>query len=66
MYGPAGKFASEAFETNERVTAETLSYMEAVKIEPQELMEFLEFCAEKIHQEQDSRKSTERTRRMQL
>ncbi len=65
MYGPAGRFASEAFGTSERATAEALSYMETVKIEPQELMEFLEFCADKIHDEQESRKSMERTRRMQ-
>ncbi len=63
--GPAGRYVGEASDRGEETPDEALSYMEAAKFEPQELMEFLEFCADKIHGEQESRKSAAESKRMQ-
>lgn len=57
MFSPAGRYVGEAPGTGEEAPNGALSYMEAAKFEPQQLMEFLEFCAEKIRAERESRKS---------
>ena len=58
MFSPAGKFECDASEACEQKTDEVLSRMQVAKLEPQELTEFLEFCAEKIHLElQHARKA---------
>jgi hypothetical protein len=55
MSSPARKVVREASGTCEQKTDEVFSYMEVANFEPQELMEFLEFCAGKIHGERTSR-----------
>ncbi len=58
MYSPAGKFECGASEACEQKIDEAGSLMQVAKFEPQELTEFLEFCAKKIHGElQHSRKA---------
>jgi hypothetical protein len=54
MSSPAGKFVSEASETYKQKPDEISSYMQIAKLEPQELMRFLEFCLGKIHEEENS------------
>ena len=48
MLSPAGKFVRESSEKVEQKSDETYSNMQVAQLEPQELMEFLEFCAGKI------------------
>lgn len=54
MSSPAGKFASEGF-----------GGIQVADLEPQELMQFLEFCAGKIHGEQNPRNSETAPARIQ-
>lgn len=65
MFSPAGRYAGEAPGRGEVAADEALNYMEAAKFDPQELMEFLEFCADKIHAERESSKSMTGSKRMQ-
>ncbi len=58
MFSSAEKFACGASETCEQNSDEALSRMQVATFEPQELMVFLEFCADKIHRERNSRKSS--------
>lgn len=65
MFSPAGRYVGEAPGRGEEAPDEALNYMEAAKFDPQELMEFLEFCADKIHDEREARKSTAGLKRAQ-
>jgi hypothetical protein len=49
MSSAAGKFVSEAAGTRERKPDE-VAYLQIANLEPQELMQFLDFCARKIHE----------------
>lgn len=53
MLSPAGRQLPEESERRQRAD-EIFSNMEVARFEPQQLMEFLEFCAGKIHAEQTS------------
>jgi hypothetical protein len=55
MSSPAGRFVSEASEACEQKTGEVFNYMQVANFEPQEFMEFLDFCASKIHGKRNSR-----------
>jgi hypothetical protein len=48
MQSPVGKFAREASGSVEPKTNEMFTNVQVANLEPQEFMEFLEFCAEKI------------------
>jgi hypothetical protein len=65
MFGPAGRYAGEVSARGDGTPDEALSYTEAAKFEPQELVEFLEFCADKRRGERESRKSMAGSKRMQ-
>ena len=62
MFGPAGRYAQAASGMGEGMPEQNLSYMEATKFDPQELMEFLEFCGEKIHGERKGATASSRAR----
>lgn len=57
MFSPAEKFEREASATREPKTDEGFNCMQVAKRDPRELMEFLEFCADKIHGGQSSQKN---------
>ena len=56
MFSSAEKFAREAPSTCDQKMDEVMGSMQAEAFEPQELMAFLEFCADKIHRERKSRR----------
>ena len=53
MSSPAGIFVPNASAMSEQQTDEVFSHMQVANLEPQELMRFLEFCAAKIHGEEN-------------
>jgi len=64
MFSSAEKFACEASGTCEQKTDEALGRIQVARFEPQELMEFLEFCADKIHRERNSRRNSLASKRV--
>lgn len=56
MLSTAGKPVREIVETCREKPDEVLTHTQIANLEPDEFMEFLDFCANKIHAERNSRK----------
>jgi hypothetical protein len=65
MSSPAGRLGNEASEACEQKTDEVFNHMQVSNFEPQELMQFLEFCESKIHGERSFRKGIPASKRIQ-